>query len=80
MGQFSLKRLFASMALIAIGLATACLHRRDSPEVLTLWLATILIGAGVGTLFKRPILGLVIGALVIPAHVLVLAILFPVRE
>ena len=76
MVRFSLKRLFASVSTIAVGLgiwsyanwarpynARANFPKiREETYVLLLFAALLIIGAGIGSIFKRPFLGAVIAA------------------
>ncbi len=63
--QFSLKELFQSLLLISIGLGCLNVFNRDrepSPLIMTigpfvLFTGPVWIGAGIGTLFHRPIRG-----------------------
>jgi hypothetical protein len=70
MKQFSLRRLFASVTIVAIGLAVLVqalrFAHKPMPEYFlsffALWfLAGPMIGAGIALLFKRPKLGAVLG-------------------
>lgn len=61
MPQFSLKRLFFSLALIAIGLGMfGCVIQIANPSLLTVFAVWIvggtMIGGGVGVLFRQSIL------------------------
>jgi hypothetical protein len=68
--KFTLKRLFVSVSLIAIGLATWFKFEHPDPElnpslsVFGWFFAGALIGAGALSLYKHPILGAAVGAVI----------------
>jgi hypothetical protein len=59
MGQFSLKRLLGSTAIVAVGFLPWRLASPDIPAVA--FLGFPLVGAGIGDLFNKPGLGAIIG-------------------
>ncbi len=70
MPQFSLRRLFVSVTIIAVGFALISAKTRLSPLkfaspsielILLLMLGASLVGAGIGNLFRRPMLGAIVG-------------------
>jgi hypothetical protein len=87
MGQFTLKRLFASFILIGIACAlyfyadqqiaagaTAGGRRMSNQmHMLMSYLSFGLFGAGIGNIFKRPLLGAIIG---VPALIIILMLLW----
>ena len=64
MGQFSLKRLFIAVTLIAIGIARIVVRPTSDLGSLMWPLGGAAVGAGALSLYRRPIIGAVAGAII----------------
>ncbi len=63
--RFLLPRLFLSVTLFAISAALVVSRIPEANENITVakfWIAVALFGSAIGSLYKRPIIGMVIGA------------------
>jgi hypothetical protein len=83
MPQFSLKRLFFSLALIAIGLGMfGCVIQIANPSLFTLFAVLFvggtMIGGGVGVLFRQSILA-ALAAFLLMFVIFMVEILHPIR-